>query len=192
MLKPCVTDGQCQPSEACIDHSVCLIPSEDPYYDYNEQPPAGAAGETGALPENYPRELLGGPLPPKVKRKTPIIRYEAVNLCAPSVQCAAPRTCQTEKLCAPKGKRAVAYLGTNISPIRVARQTDTPLTQSESGPTEVAAPAVARGGCAACAVAGSGGDAGPVIAAALAAVAALGAARRGARPPRDRARRGGR
>jgi hypothetical protein len=181
MLRPCAADKDCEPSEACIDHSVCLQPSEDGYYDYGEQPPPGEAEETGALPRNYPRELLGGPMAPKVQRKKPIIRYEAVNLCAPSVQCAAPRTCQTEKLCAPKGKRAVAYLGTNISPIRVARQTDTPLTQSESGPSEVAAPPVPKGGCAACSIERGGDDAWLVAVLALAVASARRASRRGVR-----------
>ncbi|MEJ7733674.1 MAG: hypothetical protein WKG00_31325 [Polyangiaceae bacterium] len=177
MLRPCATDEGCGPSEACIDHSVCLSPSEDEYYDHGEQPPPGESGETGALPQNYPRELLGGPLAPKVKRKKPIIRYEAVNLCAPSVQCDAPRTCQTEKLCAPKGKRAVAYLGTNISPIRVARQTDTPLTRSESGPSEVASPPVPKGGCAACSIERGAGDAWLLALLALAVASARRAAR---------------
>jgi MYXO-CTERM domain-containing protein len=181
MLSPCATDKQCGPSEACIDHSVCLKPSEDGYYDYGEEPPPGEAEETGALPKNYPRELLGGPMQPKVKRNKPIIRYEAVNLCAAEVQCAAPSTCQTEKLCAPKGKRAVAYLGTNISAVRVARQTDTPLTQSEAAATEVASPAVQRvdkGGCAACSIERGGDDAWLLALLALAVASVRRAARR--------------
>lgn len=195
MLRPCTGDEQCDASEACVEHSVCLQHSEDGFYDYGETPEPGDTEESGALPKNYAPDLLGGPPMPKIKRKKPIIRYEAVNLCAPSVACAAPHTCQTEKLCAPKGKRAVAYLGTNISPIRVARKTETPLVQSEAAPTETASPATpqpgtAHGGCAACAVGsgrwGGGGDLGWLAGAVVGLAIGRRATRRGQLPGTER------
>jgi hypothetical protein len=153
MLAPCDTDERCGAGQACIEHAVCLQPVPDDYYEYGEEPRDAGADEGAALP-GFARGLIAGPMAPRVKRPKPIVRYEATNLCAADVACAAPRTCQTEKLCAPRGARAVAYRGTNVTPARVARQTGEPLTQSEARPSEATAPP-AKGGCAACGVGAS-------------------------------------
>jgi hypothetical protein len=126
-LRPCTADDQCGDGQACVEHSVCLEPVEDPFYDYGEQPEAT---------QDIGKRLFGGPMAPKKRRDKPIFRYNATNLCATDVACGAPRTCQPEKLCVPRGGRAVAYKGTNIQAARVARKTATPITESKAKPDE--------------------------------------------------------
>lgn len=152
-LAPCDNDQGCQAGEACVEHSVCLQPFEDPFYDYGEdereehgelEPPASDVLRSPGL--------LAGPMAPKKLRPKPIIRYDAVNLCSRDVACAAPGTCQREKICVPRGSRALAHRGTNANRARVARKTETPLTVSGAEPTELAAAVVSPGGtgCAGC------------------------------------------
>jgi hypothetical protein len=189
VLMPCPASGQCHTGYVCVEHAVCLQPKQDDFYDYNETPapapapttapsppaaPSGSPDKEGALPR-APEAPLGEPLPARVRRPTPIFRYEAVNLCSPAVACAAPATCQTEKLCVPAGKRAVAYLGPNIQPVRVARQSETPLTTSGAAATEAAASA---SGCG-CSVGARTGHAWLVAAFAVAGALARRSARRG-------------
>lgn len=140
-LTPCETDANCQPGEACVEHSVCLQPFEDPFYDYGEEE-REKHGWADPHPSDLLRSpgLLAGPPMPRTRRPVPIIRYDAVNLCSPEVGCAAPNTCQPEKLCVPREKRALAYRGKNISPVRVARKTATPLVASAAEPTEAPSP----------------------------------------------------
>lgn len=156
-LTPCAADENCPAGEACVEHAVCLQPFEDEYYDYGED-----EREEHGLLEPHPSDLLrspgllAGPMMPKKKRPRPIIRYTTVNLCADGITCQAPGTCQPEKLCVPRGSRALAYRGKNIQPARVARKTDTPLTTNGAGPTEMPAAIVSTSrpgtkGCAGCA-----------------------------------------
>jgi hypothetical protein len=185
MLTPCAADASCPAGEACIEHSVCLQPFEHHFYDYGEEPPGASPGqEQGAGAPRGAREFFAGPPAPRVKRPEPIFRYDATNLCAPQAPCVSPRTCQTEKLCAPRGKRAVAYLGSNVQSVRVARTTEEALTQNDAQSSEGAAPP--RGGCAACAV--RGGAAGSAWVWAVIGLAAT-VARRLGRRARVRARR---
>lgn len=153
MLTPCESDQSCGEGNACVEHSVCLQPYEDRYYDYGEdereehgelEPPAADVLRSPGL--------LAGPMMPKKERAKPIFRYNAVNLCSREVACRAPGTCQPEKICVPKGSRALAYRGENVEPARVSRKTQTALTQSGSEPNEQPA-AVRAGGCAGCSVA---------------------------------------
>jgi hypothetical protein len=170
-LSPCGDDSRCEDGEACVTHSVCLEPFEDAYYDYGEQE---EESEAGALASPPPRNLLGAPLRaprmPRVKRPKPIYRYNAVNVCGGGAACAAPRTCQREKLCVPKGQTAAAYLGSNVDGARVARKTETPLVSSKvetpdvatttttAPPTTPTAPPPQEGrGCAGCQAAPAGG-----------------------------------
>jgi hypothetical protein len=180
MLRPCSGDDDCdkEKGEACVEHAVCLEAFEDEFYDYNEDEQHG---------ENPPRrllqspDLLAGPPMQKKRRPTPITRYNATNLCSKEIPCAAPRTCQPEKLCVRSGTRAVAYKGTNVSLARVARKTAAPLTTSAASPTEATSPNVTvppKRGCSGCA---SGGPAsGAAILASLALVALAIARRRAA------------
>jgi MYXO-CTERM domain-containing protein len=150
-LTPCENDQGCQAGEACVEHSVCLQPFEDSFYDYGEdereehgelEPPAWDVLRAPGL--------LAGPMAPKKPRDKPITRYNAANLCSREVACAAPGTCQPEKLCVPRGSRALAYRGTNSSAVRVARKTATPLTSSGAEPTEQPAALSPKSGCAGC------------------------------------------
>jgi hypothetical protein len=163
-LRPCTQDSECGDGQ-CAEHSVCLEPFEDMFYDYNEKPEAA---------QDIGKRLFAGPPLPKQRRDKPIIRYKATNLCSSQVTCEAPRTCQPEKLCVPKGYRAVAYLGSNIQPARVARKTDKPITESKAKPDESSSivtppppkngtppvtvepvpPAEKRSGCAGCSLGG--------------------------------------
>src|SRR5262249_40884224 len=122
ILRPCKTASDCAEGNECVEHSVCLESYQDEFYDYNETPDADEQGQLE--PRSIVRSpgLIAGPPAMKQRRTTPITRYNAVNLCSADVACAAPRTCQPEKLCVPTGKRAVAYKGTNVSPARVARK----------------------------------------------------------------------
>jgi MYXO-CTERM domain-containing protein len=158
VLAPCETDANCQSGEACVEHAVCLQPFEDDYYDYGEE-----EREKHGWAEPHPSDilrspgLLAGPVAPKTRRAKPIVRYNAVNLCSAEIACAAPNTCQTEKLCVPRGSRALGYRGQNISPARVARKTETPLTTSGAEPTETPSPITSTtrpgtSGCAGCTV----------------------------------------
>lgn len=159
-LRPCQNDASCQDGEVCVEHAVCLHPFEDGFYDYGEEEKEKQEHGLLDLPEpQIPMlqspALLAGPPMPRNPRAKPIIRYDAVNVCSPEVPCAAPNTCQPEKICVPKGSRALAYRGTNVSGMRVARKTATPLTTSNVEPKETVAPERPRraGGCAGCAVA---------------------------------------
>ena len=175
MLRPCTKDEDCTSGEACVDHAVCLEPFEDEYYDYNEDEQHGRSEPLRVLDSP---DLLAGPPLPKRRRPTPIVRYDAVNLCSKEIACAAPRTCQTEKLCVRPGTRAVAYKGTNVSPARVARKTATPLTTSGATPTEATSPKVTvppKRGCSGCATGRGSTGAALVLVLAL---AGLGIARR--------------
>lgn len=158
-LIPCATDKNCSADQACVEHAVCLQPFEDEFYDYGED-----EREEHGLLEPHPSDLLrspgllAGPMMPKKKRPKPIVRYNAVNLCASGVACEAPGTCHPEKICAPRGSRALAYRGKNIQPARVARKTDTPLTTGSAEPSEMAAAILSTSrpgtkGCAGCAAA---------------------------------------
>jgi hypothetical protein len=157
-LHACTLGEQCPPEQECVEHSVCLEAYEDEYYLWNEVPTEQGELDPPAPSDTRPSllrspSLIAGPPAPRVKRPKPIVRYNAVNLCAKGVACGAPHTCQSEKLCVPRGKRAAAYLGTNIEPAAVARTTDTPLTASGAQPTESAAPpAPKKAGCAGCSV----------------------------------------
>jgi MYXO-CTERM domain-containing protein len=154
-LAPCRDDTTCQQGEECVEHAVCLQPFEDWFYDYGEE----ESEKHGLLPppaSDLLRSpgLLAGPMAPRTKREKPIVRYDAVNLCTREIACVASGTCQPEKLCVPRGTRALAYRGTNIGPARVARKTDTPLTVSSAEPTEApAALSPGKNGCAGCATA---------------------------------------
>jgi MYXO-CTERM domain-containing protein len=181
ILRPCANDSECGEGKECVEHAVCLEPFQDEYYDYGED-------EREEHGENEPRGLLrspgllAGPMAPKKKRPTPITRYNAMNLCAPDIACGAPRTCQPEKLCVPKGTRAVAYKGANISGARVARKTATPITTSAASPTEKTSPNVTRPpgrGCGGCASSAEGAPGAGLFGAA--ALALLGALRRRSR-----------
>lgn len=182
VLEPC-RSGQCGSGKVCVEHAVCLQPKQDDFYDWGEAPPpdAGTPADAGGSGTPSPSDPLGEPMGPRVRRATPIFRYEAVNLCSASVPCAPPSTCQTEPLCVAPSTRAVAYLGKNIQPVRVARQTDTPLAADGAKPTENAAPA---SGCG-CSV-GARTDHGWLVAAAVLVAGAVGARRR--RPRRRHAR----
>jgi hypothetical protein len=139
ILAPCTKNEDCGPQQSCVEHSVCLRPVQDDYYDYGEDD----REQHGELePTRLLRSpgLLAGPPPPKKKRPTPITRYEATNLCSPEVPCEAPSTCQREKLCVPTGTRALAYRGTNIGGVRVARKTATPVLSKGDASTERTAP----------------------------------------------------
>lgn len=158
MLMPCATDAECPADHACVEHLACLQPFSDATYDPGEE----EREQRGAgLP---PPALLAEPPPWRKPRPTPITRYDAVNLCSAEVACAAPRACQPEKLCAPRGARALAYRGDNVTPARVARKTPAKSAvapaPSASAPSPNEAPrplestAPTRGGCAGCAQAG--------------------------------------
>src|SRR5262249_48242464 len=142
MLTPCESDGNCPEGQACVEHSVCLEPFPDEFYDYGEEErekhgllePIDGEGSLLRSPG-----LLAGPMMPKTKRPKPIIRYNAINVCSREVACTAPATCQKEKLCVPKGGRALAYRGRNVNGARVARKTETPLTTSAAEASEAAA-----------------------------------------------------
>jgi hypothetical protein len=202
ILHPCTSNVDCPADKpTCVEHSVCLQSFQDDYYDYNEDD----REQHGELEPTRLLEapgLLAGPPMPKQKRATPITRYNAVNLCSPEVPCTAPNTCQREKLCVPQGTRALAYRGTNISPIRIARKSAAPVTAGGDAspeqtapppgppaePTETTAPLPKKGGCAGCAAASSNGDA-PWIALLGAAIAWVAIRRaRGAFPLGARAR----
>ncbi|MEZ4297075.1 MAG: MYXO-CTERM sorting domain-containing protein [Polyangiaceae bacterium] len=188
ILHPCVDDTNCNTGEACVEHAVCLKAVEDPFYDYGEEErEKHGALEPPASDLLKSPGLLAGPPMPKTRREKPIYRYEAVNLCAPEVACLSPNTCQPEKLCVPRGSRALAYRGTNIGPVRVARKTETPLTTNGVEPKEVPAVVTSKSGCAGCAAASSEGAAGWALFAALGALVM--AVRRRERA-RERARRG--
>jgi MYXO-CTERM domain-containing protein len=185
-LAPCAADANCSAGEACVEHAVCLQPFEDEYYDYGED-----EREEHGLLEPHPSDLLrspgllAGPMMPKKKRQKPIVRYDAVNLCASGIACEAPGTCQPEKLCVPRGSRALAYRGKNIQPRRVARKTETPLTASGAEPNEVPAAILSTSrpgakGCAGCATAPAP-DQTAALGAAAAAIIALARRRRDAR-----------
>jgi MYXO-CTERM domain-containing protein len=171
-LTPCTGADQCRDGEACVEHSVCLQASVDDSYDYGEEEREEHGQAEPPADDRLLRSpaLLAGPPIPRTKRPVPIYRYDATNLCSADVACVAPRTCQTEKLCVPKGARAAAYLGANISPMRVARKTAAPLTASDARPTEATAPPPMKRGCAGCAAAS--GDASAAGVGGLAALAA--------------------
>ena len=114
-LTPCGDDSGCASGETCTEQSVCLEPFQDSYYEWNEVPTM-SRGPGG--------NWLGAPPPAKRPRPYPITRYDAVNVCAPDFKCDAPRACQPEKICVPKGKHAAVFRGTNLTPARVARITD--------------------------------------------------------------------
>ena len=181
-LTPCAADDRCQPGEACVEHAVCLEGFQDDTYDYGEDE-REEHGEAEPLRLLQSPGLLAGPPLPRKPRPTPIFRYDAVNLCSADVACAAPRTCQTEKICAPKGARAVAYRGTNVSPARVARKTATLLLASDARASEGTAPPPVKRGCAGCAASSGGAPSGGAWTAIGLAVALV--ARR--RKSRDRA-----
>lgn len=176
-LTPCENDTQCSGGEVCVQHSVCLEPSQDDSYDYGEDE-REEHGEAAPRSLLQSPALLAGPMMPRKKRPTPIYRYAAVNLCSADVACASPRTCQTEKLCVPKGARAAAYRGTNVSPTRVARKTATILAASDAAATEATAPPPVKRGCAGCAATESAPSSGAGLGALGLLVAAL-AMRRG-------------
>src|SRR5262249_22053507 len=137
MLAPCENDAGCQEGEACVEHAACLSPFPDEFYDYNEEE-REKHGMLEPIEGSLLRSqgLLAGPPMPKTKRPKPIIRYNAVNVCSREIACAAPATCQKEKLCVPRGKRVLAYRGSNVEPARVQRKTDTPITTSAAEATE--------------------------------------------------------
>ena len=170
-LHPCTQASDCGEGNDCVEHAVCLEPFQDEFYDYNEsENEDDPHGDNGRLLRSP--YLLAGPVAPRKRRATPITRYNAVNLCSADVLCAAPRTCQTEKLCVPNGKRAMAYKGANTSPARVARKTATPITASSAAPTEATSPKITtppRRGCSGCATTSASPD--PLLA--LAALALL-------------------
>jgi hypothetical protein len=194
-LTPCETNASCSEGESCVEHLVCLAPYLDEFYDHGEEERERHGmldpGE-GALLRSP--TLLAAPMMARTRRPKPITRYSAVNVCSPEVACAAPATCQHEKLCVPRGRRAVAYAGSNTAPARVARRTETPLTASAADATAPAdsprdastdpPPASPKErGCGACAAAPElGGGAGPVLMAAV----GLATRRRGARARRAR------
>src|SRR5262249_15741459 len=37
ILTPCTTDADCSEGLGCVEHSVCLEPEQDEYYDYGEE-----------------------------------------------------------------------------------------------------------------------------------------------------------
>lgn len=172
-LRLCSNDSSCDEGHVCVEEAVCLEPYLDEFYDYYLDRDEMKEGEADPPPAES-RYLLAGPPPMRHRRPSPIYRYRAVNLCSTSLACAAPNTCQRERLCVPKGQRASAYAGTNVHPVTVARKTQTPLTISEAQPDRNTALAKAVGrGCAGCAQPGSS-DAGAGAAAAVAlAVAAI-------------------
>ena len=180
-LTPCTTDASCQTGEECAPHAVCLQPQEDDTYDYgeDEREEHGELEPTRLLASP---NLLAGPPMPRKKRPSPIFRYDAMNLCSADVACLSPRTCQTEKLCVPKGARATAYRGTNIAGARVARKTPAVLTTSSAPASEATAPPSVKGGCAGCAATSEAPSSrGGVVALSLS-VALLLARRRAKRP----------
>lgn len=142
VLRPCESDASCEQGSTCVEHSVCLEPQVDEFYEYNEEP---QHLKDSSPPRPVPGSLLGsaglfaGPMRPKVRRPKPITRYQAVNLCARDVACGLPSTCQPEKLCVPKGTRAVAYKGTNIQSSRVKRTSEVAIVASKSAPSESSA-----------------------------------------------------
>jgi MYXO-CTERM domain-containing protein len=156
MLTPCATDANCQPGEACVEHAVCLAPYPDDFYEYGEEE-REKHGMLEPIEGSLFRSpgLLAGPPMQKTRRPKPILRYNATNVCSREVACAAPATCQTEKLCVPKGRRALAYRGSNVAPVRVARKTEAALTASAAEATEASADLPTAGpgarGCGACA-----------------------------------------
>ncbi len=150
-LSPCETDAQCQEGEVCTAHAVCLEAYKDDEYGYGEDEEHGEAEPRALLTSP---DLLAGPPMPRRKRATPIYRYLAVNLCSADVACVAPRTCQTEKLCVPKGARAVAYRGANATPMTVARKSAVMLTSGSADASEATAPPPVKRGCAGCAATG--------------------------------------
>jgi hypothetical protein len=178
MLAPCDTDSNCREGEACVEHAVCLAPFPDEFYDYGEEE-REKHGMLEPVDGSLLRSpgLLAGPPMPKTRRPKSIVRYNATNVCSREVACAAPATCQREKLCVPKGRRALAYRGSNVAPARVARKTDAPFTASAAEATEASADLPTAGlgarGCAACA-AGSQAAGGAWIAGAAAIGLALG------------------
>jgi hypothetical protein len=137
MLTPCGTDANCQEGEECVEHLTCLEPFQDEFYDWGEE-----KEQIGARDDELPpRDLLAGPPAPRMRRPSPITRYNAVNLCSAEVACAAPRTCLPEKICVPKGTRGLAYRGSNITPWRVARKgpvAPAPASSSTSAPASSA------------------------------------------------------
>jgi hypothetical protein len=155
-LAPCDTDANCQEGEACVEHAICLAPFSDEFYDYGEEE-REKHGMLEPIEGSLLRSpgLLAGPPMPKMRRPRPIIRYNATNVCSSEVACAAPATCQREKLCVPRGRRALAYRGSNVALARVARKTDAPLTASAAEATEASAELPTTGpgarGCGACA-----------------------------------------
>jgi MYXO-CTERM domain-containing protein len=153
-LIPCATTDDCAPGEACTEHLACI----QHFFDDSYEPGEEQRERRGAA--HLPPSLLAEPRMPRTPRPTPIVRYEAVNLCSAEVPCAAPRLCSPEKICAPRGARALAYRGDDITPARLARKTAS-LPSGEparSRPLERTAPR--WGGCAGCtaADASSGGS----------------------------------
>jgi MYXO-CTERM domain-containing protein len=156
-LTPCTNDGRCWGDEVCVEHAVCLSPTVDEFYAPGEDEGAKQGTLDPADGAWLRSQLFGAaaPAPMPRRRPKPITRYEAVNVCSREVACAAPATCQRERLCVPKGVRALAYRGTNVYATRVARKTETPLTTSGTDAMEGSAdpPATAPGarGCGSCA-----------------------------------------
>lgn len=132
MLSPCSADSECPDGNECVEHLTCLEPYEDDYYDWNEEEtePQGAVKPSP--------EFLAGPPPQRRRRSKPVTRYNAVNLCSAEVACNAPRSCMPEKLCVPKGTRALAYKGSNINPARVRRMVSAPAVVASSTAPPVA------------------------------------------------------
>ncbi len=173
-LRPCKGDDGCQSGEECVEHLACLESFVDFFYDYSDDPSEGRAEP------KPPPDLLAGPPPERRPRSSPVTRFNAVNLCSAEVRCDAPRQCLPEKLCVPKGTRALAYYGANITPARVARKIKRPVPpapdasapDASAPPPDAGAPASAptfatpppsdprplegtaptRGGCAGCAM----------------------------------------
>ena len=132
-LSPCATDASCQAGEECVEHLACLEAYQDDYYDYGE--------ETGTREEKMPSpDLLAAPPPARQQRPAPVTRYNAVNLCSDEVACLAPRMCMPEKLCVPKGTRGLAYRGSNVTPVRVARKDSVHAAPASSAVPSTSAP----------------------------------------------------
>ena len=134
-LRPCSNDDGCQPGEACVEHLACLESFVDDLYDYSDDPSEGRAEQ---MP---PPDLIAAPPPARRRRPSPVTRFNAVNLCSAEVRCDAPRQCLPEKICVPKGTRALAYQGTNITAARVARKIKMPAASaSPSSAPDASAP----------------------------------------------------
>jgi MYXO-CTERM domain-containing protein len=134
-LQPCVDDSGCQPGEACVEHLACLASFVDDLYDSSDDP-----SEEGRAEPRPPPDLLAGPPLPRRPRRSPVTRFDAVNLCSAEVPCGAPRQCLPEKICVPRGTRGLAYAGTNITPARVARKTEIRPAPDPASPSSAPAP----------------------------------------------------